>query len=141
MRYCPECQTITQEAESPTCPACGRVLLSKDEIAPEDLDRPVVLTWCGSVFEAMVLRAALADEGITAFVEDEGLLELINPYHGGPTVEGGTRVMIRLGDAEAGLEFLRRKEAGELAIPEDEIPGEADEEGKEEKEEKPGPSA
>jgi len=137
MRYCPECQTITQEATSPTCPACGKVLLSRDEMTEEDSGRPVVLTWCTSVFEAMVLRAALAEEGITAFVEDEGLLEQINPY--GANVAASTRVMIRMEDAEAGLEFLRRKQAGELAISDDEIPEETDTEENGENEETPEP--
>ena len=62
----------------------------------------------------------------------------------GQPVRGGathTRVFIRLGDAEAGLELLRQKEAGELALSEDEIPEKADTEAKEDKEENPEPPA
>jgi len=140
MRYCPECQTITREAASPTCPACGKVLLSMDELPPEERDRLVVLKWCENLEEAQVLRAALNAEGIDAIVEDTGLLSWVNPYNasGGAT---DTRVLIRLGDAEAGLELLRRKEAGELAISEDEIPESEDAEGKEGNEEQPEPPA
>jgi len=140
MRYCPECQTITQEAASPTCPACGRVLLSMDELPPEERDRLVVLKWCANLEEAQVLKTALNAEGIDAMVEEQGLIAWVNPYdaRGGAT---HTRVFIRLGDAEAGLELLRQKEAGELALSEDEIPEKADTEAKEDKEENPEPPA
>ncbi|HUW56048.1 MAG TPA: DUF2007 domain-containing protein [Planctomycetota bacterium] len=121
MRYCMECDRLTMETDSLTCPACGTVLLSLDELPEEDLDRLVVLTWCDSLPEAMVLRAALDDQGIDSILEDEGLLEIANPFHGSGDAQGGTRVLVRLEDAEAALELLRQKDAGELAISEDDV--------------------
>ena len=122
MRYCPKCESLSADPDAPTCPACGTVLVPMDQLPPEDLDRSVVLTCCRTLEEAMVLRAALAQEGIDSAIEDEGLLEIINPFHGG--LNAGPRVMVRLADAEAALDFLRRKDAGELAISEDDLPEE-----------------
>ena len=120
MRYCPECETVCVEVESSTCLACGEVLVRLDEVSPEERDRPVVLTWCQNFYEAQILVAALAAEGIQTVVEDDGLLARVVPkvVCGDAT---DTRVMVRLEDAERALEFLRSKDAGELAIGEDDL--------------------
>ena len=121
MKYCPKCQMIAEPIEAAnTCPACGAVLQGLDELSEEDLDRPVVLKWCDTIEEAEVLKAALGGLDVDAFIEDEGLLEAINPYHG--RINVGPRVMVRVRDAEVALEFLRSKESGELAITEDDLP-------------------
>ena len=122
MRYCPKCESLSPEADAATCPACGTVLVPMDQVPPEDLDRSVVLTCCQTIEEAMVLRTALAEEGIVCLIEDEGLMQMLNPFHGG--LNAGPRVMVRLADAEAALDFLRRKDAGELALSEDDLPEE-----------------
>lgn len=120
MKYCLDCEMMTEGTQATTCPACGTVLRPLDALSPEDLDRPIVLTYCSSLFEAQVLRAALGSQGVDAIVEDEGLLEMVNPYHGGTDPQGSTRVMVRLEDAEAALDLLRRKECGELALTDEE---------------------
>ncbi len=120
MRYCPKCQTLEEAGDSPACPACGAVLEALDKLSDAELDRPIVLTYCPTMEEALVLRAALGEEDIDAIIEDEGLLEVINPYHGNANT--GPRVMVRVRDAEAALDFLRRKDSGELAIGEDDVP-------------------
>ncbi len=126
MRYCPKCQTLEDAGESPACPACGTVLLATDVLPEEELDRPVVLKWCENIEEAEVLKTALSSLGIDCVVEDERLIAgWINMYDG----RGGatdTRVLVRLRDAEAALELLRRKDAGELAITEDDVPAESE---------------
>lgn len=122
MRYCMECGTVAEEGELATCPACGRILSSLDDLAPEDLDRPVVLTFCRDLYEAVVLRTVLAQEDIPSLIEDEQLFAAAGAYplgHGGAVRQ--PRVMVRLEDAEAALDLLRRKEAGELAIDEDDF--------------------
>ena len=119
MRYCAKCEMLSREAGADTCAACGEVLAFVDEVPPDERDRLVVLTTCDNPYEAKVLRAALAAEGVDAIVEDEGLFETISPFHvraGGDTAT--SRVMVRLEDAEAALEFLRQKDSGELAIDE-----------------------
>ena len=120
MRYCMECDRITTEMDSLTCPACGTVLLALDELPQEDLDRLVVLKCCESLYEAEVLRAALDAQGIDVMIEDVGLLASVFPRsaHGDAT---SARVMVRLEDAEGALELLRRKDAGELAITDDDV--------------------
>lgn len=127
MPYCADCDMVTAQTDSPTCPACGAVLIAIADVACEDRDRPVVLKCCGNPYEAEVLRAALDAEGIDAIIEDVGLLASVFPRsaHGDAT---GARVLIRLEDAEAGLDLLRRKQAGELTIPDDDLPGEGTEE-------------
>jgi len=130
MPYCRECDCVTVQTDSSTCPVCGSVLIAIEDVPPEDRDRPVVLTQCDNLYEAMVLRTALEAEGIQTLVEDEGLLGvvgLMNPYHAGGT-QGSTSVLVRLEDAEAALELLRRKEAGELTLSEDDLPEEPTEE-------------
>jgi len=123
MRYCEKCEMLSVEPEAETCAACGEVLTSIDEIPEAERDRPVVLTTCETSYEAKVLRAALAGEGVEAIVEDEGLLETVNPFHvraGGDA--GTTRVLVHLQDAETALAFLRQKESGELALDEEDLP-------------------
>ena len=122
MLYCPRCEGIVREPESQVCPACGCVMRSVDELPEEDRDRPVVLTFCQTIFEARILCAALGEQGIVTMVEDESLLDTIHP-HWFRDMQPGTRVLVRLEDAEAALELLRRKEAGELAISDDDVPG------------------
>ena len=120
MRYCPECEMLSVDAEAETCAACGKVLVSIDDIAPKEPDRLVVLTTCENPYQADVLRAALAGIGIDVLLEDVGLLASIWPVtaHGDVT---STRVMVHLKDAEAALDLLRQKNAGELAIDEDDV--------------------
>jgi hypothetical protein len=124
MRYCPKCQTLEEAGESPACPQCGSVLEDMNTLTADDLDRPIVLTVCPTPEQATVLRMALAQQGIDAIIEDEGLLEAIAPYHG--NLNAGPRVMVRLGDAEDALDFIRRKNAGELALTKDDVPAESE---------------
>ena len=125
MKYCPRCASVVDD-ELETCVECGEVLQALDELPPENGERLVLLTHC-QPSEAHVLRATLENQGIDAMVEDEGLLELLNPFGiSPPDDEGGVRVLVHLKDAGAALEVLRAKEAGELALDEDEF---EDEEG------------
>jgi hypothetical protein len=112
--------------ELETCVECGEMLLAMDDLPPEDAERLVLLTHCQPA-EAQILRATLENEGIQAMVEDEGLLELLNPFDvAAPDAEGDVRVLVHLKDAEAALEILEEKETGQLALEEDEEEDEED---------------
>ncbi len=123
MRYCPKCAELSDADNPPICPSCGGVLQALDSLPEEEGDRLVVLKWCESIGEAEVLKAALEAQGIDALIEDENLLAAASGWDG----RGGatdTRVTVHLRDAETALEFLRRKDAGELTLPDEDVPGE-----------------
>jgi hypothetical protein len=107
-----------------SCPTCGAPLVPLAELSEEEQDQIVVLKWCENIEEAQVLRAALSGMGIDSVVEDETIISTgTNAYNG----KGGatdTRVLVNRRDAEAALDFLRSKEAGELAITDEDVSAE-----------------
>ena len=122
MRYCRACHAPVQDPQAPACAACGAFLETTDKPSPEELDRPVVLAYCSSLQEAALLQAALAAQDIDTLIEDVAGFGLSGFEFGAPLL--GTRVLVRPEDVEAALDFLRRKEAGEFAITDEDIPTE-----------------
>ncbi len=117
MQYCRKCRQLVPAPEHPACSTCGAPLVGLDQLPDDELDRPVVLTWCKDIIEAEMLRAALGGLDIYAVVENEALVATFNSD---PTAQ--TRVLVRLRDAGTAFEALKAKQAGELAITEDDLP-------------------